>query len=269
MLEAALAAARFHRPSLRARRAARRPDREHGRDPRAKAGRISASPGISTWCPPGDGWSSDPFEARHRGRHAHRPRRGRHEERHRRFRRGRRRASSSGSGTISLLITGDEEGYATYGTPRIIDWLKERDDPPGHDPDRRADLGRAARRHGEDRPARIGQHVDRRAGHAGPRRLPAPRRQSDPEAGAGCSRRSTPSISTTAPTPSRRRTWNSPRSARRPRRATSSRRRRPRSSTSASTICSAAPTSSGWSRRSPSARRPARPSARAFPARRS
>ena len=30
------------------------------------------------------------------------------------------------SGTTSLLITGDEEGYATYGTPRIIDWLKER-----------------------------------------------------------------------------------------------------------------------------------------------
>ena len=31
-----------------------------------------------------------------------------------------------GQGTLSLLITGDEEGYATYGTPRIIDWLKER-----------------------------------------------------------------------------------------------------------------------------------------------
>ena len=30
------------------------------------------------------------------------------------------------SGTLSLLITGDEEGYATYGTPRIIDWLNER-----------------------------------------------------------------------------------------------------------------------------------------------
>jgi succinyl-diaminopimelate desuccinylase len=29
-------------------------------------------------------------------------------------------------GTVSLLITGDEEGYATYGTPRIIDWLNER-----------------------------------------------------------------------------------------------------------------------------------------------
>ena len=30
------------------------------------------------------------------------------------------------TGTVSLLITGDEEGYATYGTPRIIDWLNER-----------------------------------------------------------------------------------------------------------------------------------------------
>ena len=32
----------------------------------------------------------------------------------------------SGTGTLSLLITGDEEGYATWGTPRIIDWLNER-----------------------------------------------------------------------------------------------------------------------------------------------
>jgi succinyl-diaminopimelate desuccinylase len=30
------------------------------------------------------------------------------------------------NGTLSLLITGDEEGYAVYGTPRIIDWLNER-----------------------------------------------------------------------------------------------------------------------------------------------
>jgi succinyl-diaminopimelate desuccinylase len=29
-------------------------------------------------------------------------------------------------GTLSLLITGDEEGYSTYGTPRIIDWLNKR-----------------------------------------------------------------------------------------------------------------------------------------------
>jgi len=30
------------------------------------------------------------------------------------------------NGTLSLLITGDEEGYSTYGTPRIIDWLNEK-----------------------------------------------------------------------------------------------------------------------------------------------
>jgi succinyl-diaminopimelate desuccinylase len=29
------------------------------------------------------------------------------------------------AGTLSLMITGDEEGYATYGTPRIIDWMNE------------------------------------------------------------------------------------------------------------------------------------------------
>jgi len=29
-------------------------------------------------------------------------------------------------GSLSLMITGDEEGYATWGTPRIIDWLNER-----------------------------------------------------------------------------------------------------------------------------------------------
>ena len=29
-------------------------------------------------------------------------------------------------GTLSLLITGDEEGYSVYGTPRIIDWLNEK-----------------------------------------------------------------------------------------------------------------------------------------------
>src|SRR4051794_17197082 len=33
---------------------------------------------------------------------------------------------SEAEGTLSLLITGDEEGYAAYGTPRIIDWLNAR-----------------------------------------------------------------------------------------------------------------------------------------------
>jgi len=35
-----------------------------------------------------------------------------------------------GDGTLSLLITGDEEGYSTWGTPRIIDWLNERNIRP-------------------------------------------------------------------------------------------------------------------------------------------
>jgi succinyl-diaminopimelate desuccinylase len=39
-------------------------------------------------------------------------------------------AAGPQQGTVSLLITGDEEGYATFGTPRIIDWLNERDIRP-------------------------------------------------------------------------------------------------------------------------------------------
>ena len=74
--------------------------------------------------PPGDGWPMDPFEARREdgllvGRGAN----------------DMKSAIAAyvaalsrigeTDGTLSLLITGDEEGYATYGTPRIIDWLNE------------------------------------------------------------------------------------------------------------------------------------------------
>ena len=74
--------------------------------------------------PPGEGWTSDPFAAVI--------------ENGRLFGRGANDMKSAiaafiaaiperqGKGTLSLLITGDEEGYATYGTPRIIDWLNER-----------------------------------------------------------------------------------------------------------------------------------------------
>jgi succinyl-diaminopimelate desuccinylase len=34
------------------------------------------------------------------------------------------------SGTLSLIITGDEEGPATYGTPRIMEWMAEREIRP-------------------------------------------------------------------------------------------------------------------------------------------
>ena len=75
--------------------------------------------------PPGDGWSVDPFEGRIEdglliGRGAN----------------DMKSAIAAyvaalsrlgdTKGTLSLLITGDEEGYSTWGTPRIIDWLNER-----------------------------------------------------------------------------------------------------------------------------------------------
>lgn len=75
--------------------------------------------------PPGDGWASDPFEPVVEdgvltGRGAN----------------DMKSAIAAfvaaaaaipqDKGTLSLLITGDEEGYATYGTPRIIDWLNEQ-----------------------------------------------------------------------------------------------------------------------------------------------
>jgi succinyl-diaminopimelate desuccinylase len=75
--------------------------------------------------PAGDGWSGDPFGARiEKGMLV-----------------GRGAADMKSAiaayvaalsrmdldkGTLSLLITGDEEGYSTYGTPRIIDWLNEK-----------------------------------------------------------------------------------------------------------------------------------------------
>jgi succinyl-diaminopimelate desuccinylase len=79
--------------------------------------------------PPGDGWSGDPFAAQ--------------VEDGRLVGRGANDMKSAiaayvaalsrlepAAGTLSLLITGDEEGYAAYGTPRIIDWLNERSIKP-------------------------------------------------------------------------------------------------------------------------------------------
>jgi succinyl-diaminopimelate desuccinylase len=75
--------------------------------------------------PPGEGWSSDPFAPERRGDLLH----------------GRGIVDMKGgiaafvaacaqfpdhSGTLSLIITGDEEGPATYGTPKLIEWMDER-----------------------------------------------------------------------------------------------------------------------------------------------
>ena len=79
--------------------------------------------------PPGGGWRSDPFVPEIRGGLLY----------------GRGAVDMKGgiaafvaaiadageqSGTLSLIITGDEEGYATYGTPRLIEWMRAREIRP-------------------------------------------------------------------------------------------------------------------------------------------
>ena len=86
------------------------------------------------------------------------------------------------AGTVSLIITGDEEGPAIFGTRALIDRMADRKLDPDlcivGEPTSVARLGDTIKigRRG------IGQHLDHRAGQAGPRRLPAPCRQSDPQA---------------------------------------------------------------------------------------
>jgi len=75
--------------------------------------------------PPGENWSSDPFEAGIEdgilvGRGANDMK-----SAIAAYVAAVARVQQQG-GTLSFLITGDEEGYAKYGTPRIIDWLNER-----------------------------------------------------------------------------------------------------------------------------------------------
>jgi len=74
--------------------------------------------------PPGDGWASDPFVPEIRGGLLH----------------GRgavdmksgiaafvaAAAGAAHGGTLSLIITGDEEGPATFGTPAIMEWMAAR-----------------------------------------------------------------------------------------------------------------------------------------------
>jgi len=80
--------------------------------------------------PPGEGWACDPFVAEIRGDLLY----------------GRGAVDMKGAiaafvaaaaeiepqrGTLSLIITGDEEGPATFGTDKLLDWMVER----GHKPD--------------------------------------------------------------------------------------------------------------------------------------
>ena len=60
VLEAALDAARLHRAPLGDGRAARRADREYGRDPRRGSPHFGFAGHLDV-VPPGEGWSGDPF----------------------------------------------------------------------------------------------------------------------------------------------------------------------------------------------------------------
>ena len=74
---------------------------------------------------------------RDRRRRALRTRRRRHEGRHRLLRRGgarssRRDAAASPKGSISFLITGDEESVAVNGTIKLLQWAAERGEKFDH-----------------------------------------------------------------------------------------------------------------------------------------
>ena len=109
-------------------------DREPVRPPRHRRARISASPATPTWCRSARRtWRHDPFAA----------------EVHDGVLYGRgacdmkggiaafvaaaaRPASAAGPprGSISLLITGDEEGDAIDGTVRVLEWMRDHDQIP-------------------------------------------------------------------------------------------------------------------------------------------
>ena len=58
-------------------------------------------------------------------------------------------ASGNGEGSLSFIITGDEEGPATYGTKRLLEWMEAEGHVPDHclvgEPTSRATLGDMAK----------------------------------------------------------------------------------------------------------------------------
>ena len=208
--------------------------------------------------PPGDESRLDRRRVfrRGEGRLSLRPRRRRHEGRHRLQRRRRAAnisptmaASRRTAGSISFLITGDEEDVAINGTIKLLQWAAARGEKFDHcvlgEPSNVETLGDCIKigRRGSS----IGHALRRR--HAGPRRLSAPRRQ--PRAGycapdRGAQRRAARSGQRAVPGIEprihlgRRRQQGQQRDPR---------RRRGRSSTSASTITTPRSRCASWSRR--------------------
>ena len=78
-------------------------------------------------------------------------------------------------GSISLLITGDEEGAAVNGTVKLLEWLKERGETIDHCVVGEPTSVGAGRRHAEDRPPRLDQFQGH--GHAACRAMSAIRKR--------------------------------------------------------------------------------------------
>ena len=60
-------------------------------------------------------------------------------------------------GSISFLITGDEEGIAVNGTPKLLKWTAERGEKFDHCILGEPSNQRSARRHHQGRPPRLAQ----------------------------------------------------------------------------------------------------------------
>ena len=195
LLEAMLGAARLRRSSGRVFAEPGTPDVENlYARARARHPHLMFA-GHTDVVPPGDeaAWTHPPFAAEIADGELYRPRRRRHEGRHRLLRRGgarHRRDERRPKGSISLLITGDEEGPAINGTVKLLEWAAAQRRDAGMpaivgeptNPDALGDMIKIGRR-GSLSGTR---HRQRRAG---PRRLSASRRQPGARADAHWSTR--------------------------------------------------------------------------------
>ena len=133
------------------------------------------------------GVAASAVRRRHRRRHALWPRRGRHEGRHRLLCRRRARSSRGAwrqaeAGSLSFLITGDEESIAVNGTVKLLKWAAERGETFDH-----CILGEPSNLEALGDTIKIGRRgslngtliVTGRQGHVA---YPRSRRQSDPRA---------------------------------------------------------------------------------------
>ena len=93
-------------------------------------------------------------------------------------------AKNKPKGSISFLITGDEEGPSINGTKKLLAWAAARGEKFDHCLVGEPTSSEAARRRDQDRPPRQPLGHAHRLRQAGPRRLPAARGQPDPPAPA-------------------------------------------------------------------------------------